>query len=48
MKTEPLEQTRESREMFLNMIPDPDWFDQQVARGEFKMIPDEGAASCKA
>jgi hypothetical protein len=48
MNNEPLELTPTARDLFLAMIPDRAWLDQKVAIGEIRMIPDEGAASCKA
>lgn len=48
MTNEPLELTPTARDMFLAMISDRAWLDQMIASGEIRMIPDEGAASCKA
>lgn len=48
MKKEPLEITPTARDLFLSMIPDRAWLDQKVAAGEIRMIPDEGAVSCRA
>lgn len=45
---EVLDLTLTARDLFLAMIPDQAWLDQKVAAGEIRMIPDEGAASCKA
>ena len=48
MNGDVLELTPAARDMFLAMIPDRAWLDQQVATGEIRMIPDETVRTCRA